>query len=337
MIQYLMQVPPEFWAKIAQGSAYVDGSLVKDSATKMILTHLQPTEQLTKVLVASGGNPYLAVANTVSAFASNIQLEQIKGMLSTLQTISTFGAAASVLNLGVSIGGFALVLSKLRAMDAKLDSIGRSIDDIARTLDTNFRAKGYSALNRAESAFDLSSPAERKRYWQEAERDLDYIVQHSFQKLLGMGLDDPTRLAESSRSRYVMTGRISCQEARDALQWMMACAGARVEILLCLEEPIAAAKLAGNIHQWMSGIQVTPKELAQQRLAGRLLTSAQIQSVTADAVSFSTFLNRSAAAYGERELLCNTLHDRQVDTQKYVMDVRHHPEPVMLMLPEFGH
>jgi|APLow6443716910_1056828.scaffolds.fasta_scaffold15182_2 hypothetical protein len=336
MIQYLMQVPPEFWAKIAQGGAYVEGSLVKDSATKLILTHLQPSGQLTKALVGSGGNPYLAVANTVSAFASNIQLEQVKGMLSTLQAIATVGAAASVLNLGVSIGGFALVLSKLRAMDAKLDGIAQKIDAIARTLDTNFRAKGYSALNRAESAFELSSPAERKRYWQEAERDLDYLVQHSFQKLVGIGLDDPARLAENSRTRFVMTGTISSQEARDALQWLMACAGARVEILLCLEEPIAAAKLAGNVHQWMSGIQVTPKELAQQRLAGRLIPPAQMQVVTADAVSFSTLLNRSAATYGERELLCNTLHDRQVDTQKYVMDVRRHPEPVMLMLPESG-
>lgn len=333
MIQYLMQVPPEFWAKVAEGGAYVEGSLVKDSATKLILTHLQPTSLLTNALASAAGGPPGGIT-VISSLAANAQLVQIKSLLETLQTVATVGAAASVLNLGVSIGGFALVLSKLRAMDAKLDGIAQKIDALARTLDTNFRAKGYSALNRAESAFELSSPAERKRYWQEAERDLDYLVQHSFQKLVGMGLDDPAGLAENSRTRFVMTGTISSQEARDALQWLMVCAGARVEILLCLEEPIAAAKLAGNVHQWMSGIQVTPKELAQQRLAGRLVPPEQMQMVTADALSFSTFLNRAAATYGERELLCNTLHDRQVDTQKYVMDVRRHPEPVMLMLPE---
>lgn len=59
---------------------------------------------------------------------------------------------------------------------------------------------------------------------------------------------------------------------------------------------------------------------------------AQMQMVSADAVSLSTFLNRSVATYRERELLCNTLHDRQVDTQKFVIDVRRHPDPVMLML-----
>lgn len=112
-----------------------------------------------------------------------------------------------MLNLGVSIGGFALVLSKLRAMDAKLDGIAQKIDAIARTLDTDFRAKGYSALNRAESAFDLASPSERKRYWQEAERDLDYLVQHSFQKLVGMGLDDPAGLAETHGTCFIMTAR----------------------------------------------------------------------------------------------------------------------------------
>jgi hypothetical protein len=221
-------------------------------------------------------------------------------------------------------------------MDAKLDGIARQLDDVAKTLDTDFRAKGYSALNRAESAFELSSPAERKRYWQEAERDLDFLVQHSFQRLVGMGLDDPGALAVGSRTRFVMAGTISSQDARDALHWLLACAGVRIEILLCLEEPRAAAKLAGNIHQWISGLQVPAKELAQQRLAGRLVSPAQMKVVTADAVSLSTFLNRSSATYSDRALLCNNLHDRQVDTQKYVMDVRRHPDPVMLMLSESG-
>jgi hypothetical protein len=330
-----MQVPPDFWAKIADGAAFVEGSLVKDSATKLILTHLQPTSQLTSVLASAAGGP-LGGVTAVSSLAANAQLVQIKSLLESLQTVATIGAAASVLNLGVSIGGFALVLSRLRAMDAKLDGIAQKIDAIAKTLDTNFRAKGYSALNRAESAFELSSPAERKRYWQEAERDLDYLVQHSFQKLMGMGLDDPAEHAANARTRFVMSGTISSQEARDALQWLMACAGARVEILLCLEEPVAAAKLAGNVHQWMAGIQVTPKELAQHRLAGRLVPPAQMQSVTADAIGLSNLLKCSTTTFGERAMLCNMLHDRQVDTQKYVMDVRRHPEAVMLMLSEPG-
>lgn len=329
-----MQVPPEFWAKVASGVAFVDGSLIKDANTKQIITHLQPSGQLTSILAGSGGNPYLAAVNAISSVAANVQLEQVKGLLHTIQTVASVGAAASVLNLGVSIGGFALVLSKLRTMDAKLDRIASQLDAIASSLDTDFRAKGYSALNRAEAAFELSSPAERKRYWQEAEKDLDYLVHHSFQRLAGMGLDDPGALAASSRTRFVLAGTISSQDARDALHWLLACASARIEILLCLEEPRAAAKLADNIHQWMSSLQIPAKELAQQRLAGRLVPPAQIQTVTADAVSLSTFLSRSAATYSDRALLCNTLHDQQVDTQKYVMDVRRHPAPVMLMLSE---
>lgn len=335
MTPILMQIPPELWLKWAAGTVFVDGSMVKDAISKQVASHLQPAGALTKVLASATGGP-LGALDAVSSVAANAQLVQIKSLLETLQTVATIGAAASVLNLGVSIGGFALVLSKLRSMDAKLDGIARQLDAIARTLDTDFRAKGYSALNRAESAFELSSPAERKRYWQEAERDLDYLVQHSFQKLVGLGLDDPGALAANSRTRFVMAGTISSQDARDALHWLLACAGARIEILLCLEEPRAAAKLADNIHQWMAGIQIPAKELAQQRLAGRPVPPAQMQAVTADAVSLSNFLIRSAATYGERALLCDMLHDRKVDTQKYVMDVRRHPEPVMLMLSEAG-
>ncbi|MCC7312343.1 MAG: hypothetical protein IT510_13980 [Sulfuritalea sp.] len=330
MTPILMQVPPEQWIKLATGAAFVDGSMVKDAISKQVVTHLQPAGALTKVLA----NGPLGALDAISSVAANAQLVQIKSLLETLQTVATIGAAASVLNLGVSIGGFALVLSKLKAMDAKLDGIARQLNAIARTLDTDFRAKGYSALNRAESAFELSSPAERKRYWQEAERDLDYLVQHFFQKLVGLGLDDPEALAANSRTRFVMAGTISSQDARDALHWLLACAGARIEILLCLEEPRAAAKLADNIRQWMTGIQIPAKELAQQRLGGRPVPPAQMQTVTAEAVSLSTFLSRSATTYGDRALLCNTLHDRQVDTQKYVMDVRRPSDPVMLMLSE---
>lgn len=335
MIQYLMQVPPDYWAKVINGGAFVEGSLVKDAVTNQILTHLQPSGKLTSILASSGANPYLAAAQALSSVAANVQLEQIKGLLHSLQTVATVGAAASVLNLGVSIGGFALVLSKLRAMDAKLDGIASQLDAVARTLDADFRAKGYSALNRAESAFELSSPAERKRYWQEAERDLDYLFQHSFQKLVGMGLDDPVALATSARTRFVMAGAISSQDARDALHWLLACTSARIEILLCLEEPRSAANLASNVHRWISGVQIPAKDLAQQRLAGRLVPPSQMLTLTADAASLSAFLRRSEATYSDRALLCNTLHDRQVDTQKYVMDVRCHPDPVMLMLSEF--
>lgn len=202
--------------------------MVKDAISKQVVSHLQPAGALTKVLASVTGGP-LGALDAVSSVAANAQLIQIKSLLETLQTVATIGAAASVLNLGVSIGGFALVLSKLRAMDAKLDGIARQLDAIARTLDTDFRAKGYSALNRAESAFELSSSAERKRYWQEAERDLDYLVQHSFQKLVGLGLDDPGALAENSRTRFVMAGTISSHDARDALHWLLACAGARID------------------------------------------------------------------------------------------------------------
>ena len=239
----LMEVPPEYWVKWAAGKVFVDGSVVKDVITKRAVTFLQPAGALTKVLANVAGGP-LGAIDAVSSVAANAQLVQIKSLLETLQTVATVGAAASVLNLGVSIGGFALVLSRLRSMDAKLDGITRQLDAIAKTLDTDFRAKGYSALNRAESAFELSSPAERKRYWQEADRDLDYLIQHSFQRLVGMGLDDPAALAANSRTRFVMAGTISSQDARDALQWLLSCAGARIEILLCLEEPQAAAKLS---------------------------------------------------------------------------------------------
>src|SRR5512136_1461224 len=102
---YLIKVPLEFVAHVASGSAYVEGSVVKDVLSHQVLSHLQPARLLTEAL--SGGP--LAVPTLISSLAENVQLMQVKSMLDTLQTVASIGAAASVLNLGVSVGGFALV------------------------------------------------------------------------------------------------------------------------------------------------------------------------------------------------------------------------------------
>lgn len=317
MTPYLQEVPSEFWDRIANGEAFVDGSLVKDAVTKQILAHLQPTGQLTKALVSG---PFGAIA-AIPGVAANAQLVQIKSLLETVQTVATIGAAASVLNLGVSIGGFALVLSRLKDMDEKLDGIGRKLDDIDKKSDTKYRAKCLGALGRAEEAFELRSPEERLRYWRDAEKDLDDLVTYSLQQLVDRGST---------------AGLISSQGAWEVVNWLLSCASARIEIMLCLQEPLIAAKIADNIHQWVSGVQIPAKELAQQRLDGRLVSTENMQRVVDDAVNQSTFLSRSAATFGDRALLCKTLHDLKVDTRKYVMDVRCHPDPVMLMLSEPG-
>lgn len=52
-----------------------------------------------------------------------------------LSTLSTFGSVASLLNMAVSIVGFAMVLAKLDAMDKKPDKLLDKLDRVESKID----------------------------------------------------------------------------------------------------------------------------------------------------------------------------------------------------------
>ena len=97
------------------------GAIIKEKGAGKIVGHVQELGgwDALKELPVPGGNP-LGLA--VKALQST-QLHQIKQTLGTIQTLATVGAVASVASLGVSIAGFALVMSRLNRMEGKLDAL----------------------------------------------------------------------------------------------------------------------------------------------------------------------------------------------------------------------
>jgi hypothetical protein len=75
-------------------------------------------------------------AQTASFIASNIQLFKIQDTLNALQMISSIGSTASVLNLGVTIGGFAIVINKLNKIENKVDSVLQTNKEIKEILES---------------------------------------------------------------------------------------------------------------------------------------------------------------------------------------------------------
>ncbi|MEP6482570.1 MAG: hypothetical protein ABJA94_11245 [Rhodoglobus sp.] len=103
------------------------GAIIKEKATGQIVAHVQEAGGwgLLRHLPIPGGNPLQLVTEGIQM----VQLAKIQQTLNTVQTLATFGAVASVASLGVSIAGFAVVLSKLKRMDGKLD---QALSDTAR-------------------------------------------------------------------------------------------------------------------------------------------------------------------------------------------------------------
>ena len=208
----LMQVQGWLIGKVAVGGAYVDGTMVKDALPHQILVHLQPTASLTKWIVGQVGG--LNAVGLASSVVQNVQLMKLQRMVETLRTVASIGAAASALNLGVSVGGFALVLSSLRRVESQLADQGATIQAVAKDQQAEFLGSERSALGRAEEAFQLSSPAERRRYWREA----DLLIKQSHQVATERSqLCEALELHGVDTEQYVM--QIRQDPERKVLRW----------------------------------------------------------------------------------------------------------------------
>ena len=103
----LMSVPAALQAAVEGGSAQVLGAIIKSVETGQILGHLQPTAALSRL--AMSANPATLATQLGVEGLQSYQLLRVERLLDSLKVVSTVGAAASVLNLGVCLGGFVVL------------------------------------------------------------------------------------------------------------------------------------------------------------------------------------------------------------------------------------
>jgi hypothetical protein len=124
MMPFIFETP----AKFADPLLYERiGAMIHERATGNIVGHIQELGGwgLLSKMPIPGGNPL----GLVDASIQMGQLHGIQQTLNTVQSLGTVGAVASVATLGVSIAGFAVVLSKLKRIEGKLD---RALSEVVR-------------------------------------------------------------------------------------------------------------------------------------------------------------------------------------------------------------
>jgi len=328
----LMAVPASLLAHVETGAAYVSGALVKDSASHQILAHLQPTSRLSQWVFDVGMAGPLAPLEVASSLGANAQLLEIRGMLETLQTVASVGAVASVLNLGVSIGGFAMVLTSLRRMEGTMDKLFATVKSIENVQTADYLGTTMAAIERAESAFALPAPGDRRRYWEEADLELSRAVGMALKRLATRGVvleggsQKPDADPETAR-------RLCTPEAVELLRWLLALSSTRVEVLLGLQMPTEAARQSRQTARWMTSLPFNSMDLAKAQLGSRTVPPTQMARLTSQASALSLLIERAGAVSGERAMLCDHLHEQGADSLEYVLAVRNHPEATVLMLP----
>ncbi|MGL4621760.1 hypothetical protein [Chroococcidiopsis sp.] len=124
---------------LIDGSLKRFGGVIREAATGRIVCHLLESSNLTSKLFPLPLPPVLdgasAVTNVIGQVIINRKLNEIQNTLNQVQHIlpsvlqvSQIAAGASVLNLGVSIAGFAYMGYKLNQIQAALDRVQKSME-----------------------------------------------------------------------------------------------------------------------------------------------------------------------------------------------------------------
>lgn len=321
--QILMEPPRWLWDAIGAGRAIVKGAMVKDSASGRILAHLQASRSLAQVL-AQSASVAAGVPNLLGQAAQIVQLEQVKSMLSTLQVIAGVGAAASVLNLGVSVGGFALVLRRLGQIQNQLSQLDERIVATKAVVQRAQLADVLVALERCEQAFTFSDP---DRIWLEEERVLQ---RHFVYVLLGLFGDDA--VTSGPANAVWSTRDLNAEELAHGLAWPMLCMQARIEALLLARQPAAARAACADAEQWLSRLTVDPAAYVRNRSRLTPLGPERQERLLTEARELKGLLDGCRTQAESSRTVCEVLISRGIDSRAYVEEVRGVTEPVVLVL-----
>ena len=190
---------------LLDGSLKRFGSVIRQTATGQIVRHLAESPSLTNRLKTLPLSPVLGGASLVTDVIGHgttiHKLSQVQQMLSSVLQVTQIAAGASVLNLGVSIAGFAY-------MGYKLNQIQNSLDNVQKSMEAGF--------NRIEEC--LGNLSGQLAY-------LHLLVEHSRQEQqrLGKAISELHRavlIKEMADLRAEILDRSRCPDspARDALK-----------------------------------------------------------------------------------------------------------------------
>lgn len=117
---------------LLDGSLKRFGGVIREAATGRIVRHLLETPSLTNQLMTLPLSPVLGgaslITNLVGHGVTIYKLDQMQQQLLSVLQLTQIAAGASVLNLGVSIAGFAYMGYKLNQIQNALNNVQKSLE-----------------------------------------------------------------------------------------------------------------------------------------------------------------------------------------------------------------
>jgi hypothetical protein len=314
----LAHVPEHLLQQVQMGAAERVGMIVRDTATKKIIGHLQETGLtqtiVGKVLGTTGG----LVANPVSAVTSIgtlIQNEQIKGKLDVMETVMGGMQAlqmatlvTSVAGIGVTAASTAMILNRLTKIDRSLQRIEEKFDEtLVRREDWDL----HHILKKVEGQLQRLDEARVIRDPDPEVRSSDRALHEAF-GALEIGI------------RYV--GRretIDSEFLTQLLSALSLCGSAQIKALIWLDEKDRAAERARALFNGYQAIaRSLPQDLLLQRFAGA-------DAAASDVTGFLSEVRHRIASVPS---LAATLTSRSIHGRDYLEHAESEDEAPLLLL-----
>ncbi len=322
----LAEVPAMLVQRVQSGAAERVGMIVRDTASKQILAHLQETaatQTIFNKVLAVGANQATGIISqpiaTLTGLGTLIQNEQIKGRLNTLtsmiggmQAIQMATLVTSVAGIGVTAASTAMILSRLQVIDTGLSDLRSEIQanrehredfDIKRVL-----SGIQTRLERIEETSSSHAPEAEIRASEEKLHEGFNDLEHGMQYVLARDTISPEFLLQM-------------------LAALSLAGSAQIKCLIWLDEKQRASDRAVKLFQSMSRLtQYVPADVLSQKLGSD-------PDITNMVLGISSEVRMRVAAIPSLSavLLAGNIHGRA-----YIDRLEQETDSDMLMLPARG-
>lgn len=338
MIPLLYAIPPSLLARAATGQVQLFGAILKDSATGQIVGHVQQTGLLGQMLSGAAGmasTPFLPLQMAANMAGDGMILSKLADMnetLNLLQVLQVGSLAVSGVGLGVCIAGFAMVLKRLKAIEAHLAGLVQKIDAV--TADRRADELRLLFADIATALDDVETLTLRRRQTATGE-----AAQRELAQCAG-------RLEVHFRNHADRLRKEVVTEADLDALWSVAaairlCHEAGSRALFQIDELDAASGLTARQAQRYLDLSrpLSPDGLAR-RIAAESATASEFAAARTAATPAATTLVRglreAAAAIISQSALAADLSARRISGPAYLDSVQQMADVPLVYLPAAG-
>lgn len=322
-VPILARIPEEVLNEVRSGAYERIGMLVRDSASKKIVAHLQETgvtQSIVGQVLGAVGSLVPDPVSTATGFGTLIQNEQIKkrlgvieAMMGGVQAMQAATLVTSVAGIGVTAASTAMILNRLTGIDRSLERIESKFEEtLAKQQDWDL----HRTLKRVEGHLQRLDEARLTRDPEPEVRNSERALHDAFGEI-EMGI------------RHV--GRRESIESDFLIQMFAAlslCGSAQIKGLIWLDEKERAAERARTLFgSYRKIVLDLPQDRLRQRLGGQDDMAHDVAAL------FSEVRHRMASVPS----LAKTLIAGNVHGRAYLERIEAEDEQPLMLMGYSGH